>query len=255
MFNVGNSGSAPLYLKVAHHLEAWIADGTYPVGSLLPPEALLAKELGVSRHTVRLAIARLKRGRRLSARKGVGTRVEPVQDDWRSRFRAESRNDLFDFARETELHFKRRDTVAVRGAQATRMGVRSGRKWAFLAGPRYFTGESKPFCWNEVYLDPNLSGVVEGVDVLRSALFMLVERETGERITEIQQEIRPTLISGEAAQGLGVEDGALGLELTRRYLGSGRRLLEYAVQTGPADAFVYRTILSSDQDADGLEDA
>jgi GntR family transcriptional regulator len=252
---VENVGSVPLYLKVAHHLESRIADGTYPVGSLLPPEAHLAEELGVSRHTVRQAIARLKRGRRLSARKGVGTRVEPVQDDWRSRFRAESRNDLFDFARETELHFHIRKSVAVRGAQASRMGVRSGRKWAYLAGPRYFAGEKSPFCWNEVYLDPNLASVVEDMDVLRVALFMLVERHTGERITEIQQEIRPTLIEGEAARGLGVPEGTLGLELTRRYLGSGRRLLEYAVQTGTADAYVYRTILSSDQDADGLEDA
>ena len=248
-------GSAPLYLKVAHHLESQIEKGTYPVGSLLPPEALLAESLGVSRHTIRQAIARLKRARRLSARKGVGTRVEPVQDDWRSRFRAESRNDLFDFARETELFIQKRQTIAVRGSEASELGVRSGRRWVYLAGPRYFTGEKKPFCWNEVYLDPNLAPVIENVDVLRVALFMLVERHTGERITEIQQEIRPTLITGEIAEGLGVSEGTLGLQLSRRYLGSGRRLLEYAKQTGPADAFVYRTILSSDQDADGLEDA
>ena len=47
----------PLYLQVAHRLERQIISGERAVGSLLPPEAELAQQLGVSRHTVRQAIA------------------------------------------------------------------------------------------------------------------------------------------------------------------------------------------------------
>lgn len=246
--NSDSRGGTPLYLQIAHHLEQQIAADTYPVGSLLPPEEELAVSLGVSRHTIRQAIGQLRRRGRLSARKGVGTRVEAGTDDWSNRFRSESRHDLFDFARETEMRIVRREVVAVRGRMAVEMGCRPGRKWHYLAGPRYFAGESAPFCWNEVYLDQSLGGVVAHIDVLRSALFQLVESHTGERIAEIQQEIRATHVSQEAADALGLVPGSLGMRLSRRYTGSGGRLLEYAMQTYPGESFVYRTTLSSNPD-------
>lgn len=76
----------PRYLQVAQYLQRLIDSGTYTVGMLLPPEAIIAAQLGVSRHTVRQAIAQLRDRGVLSARKGVGTRVEAREDDWRSRF-------------------------------------------------------------------------------------------------------------------------------------------------------------------------
>lgn len=240
--------TSPLYLQVASLIESEIDKGTYRAGELLPPEAALAEELGVSRHTLREAIARLRRAGRLSARKGVGTRVEAVTQHWRNRFRAQSRDDLFDFAKETELHFSQREELAARGRLAVDLGCRSGHRWSFFAGLRYFVGETKPFCWNEIYLEPRFAPVLADVTVLRAALFMLIEAHTGERIEEIQQEIRPVQITGQMAAALGVADGSLGLKLTRRYLGSGRRLLEYATQTLPEDQFVFRSTLSSDID-------
>jgi len=240
--------TSPLYLQVANLIEREIERGTYRVGELLPPEAVLAEQLGVSRHTLRESIARLRRAGRLSARKGVGTRVEAGTTNWRNRFRPQSRDDLFDFAKETELHFSQRDEVVARGKLAVDLGCRSGHRWAYYAGVRYFTGETRPFCWNEIYLEPRFAPILAEVAVLRAALFTLVESHTGERIEEIQQEIRATLISGEVATALGVADGSLGLKLTRRYLGSGRRLLEYATQTLPEDQFVFRTTLSSEID-------
>lgn len=235
----------PRYIQVAQHLQKLIDEGTYSVGTLLPPEAELAEILGVSRHTVRQAIGQLRTRGVLSARKGVGTRVEKPEDDWRSRFTANSRGGLFDFARTTELHFKTRGTVEARGQVAAEMGVRPGRKFHYLAGPRYYAGDDKPFCYNEVYLDPRLKDVVDGIDILRVALFMLVENKTGERVKEIQQDIRAVHLPAEVAGWLGRAPGALGMKLSRRYIGSGSRLLEYAVQYYPGDSFAYHTVLSS----------
>lgn len=235
----------PRYLQVAQHLQKQIDGGSYPVGTLLPPEADLAESLSVSRHTVRQAIAQLRDRGVLTARKGVGTRVESREDDWRARFGANSRGGLFDFARTTELHFETRGTVEARGALAVDMGVRPGRKFHYLAGPRYYAGDEKPFCVNEVYLDPRLRDVVEDIDVLRVALFTLVENKTGERVKEIQQEVRAIFLPDFVAHHLDREPGALGMRMTRRYIGSGSRLLEYAVQYYPGDTFTYQTTLSS----------
>ena len=240
-----NGSSAPLYQQVAQLIERRVHNDTYPVGSLLPTENELARELSVSRQTVRLAIAQLRQRGQLSARKGVGTWVEAGRGDWRNRFQAQSRAELFDFARETELHIAVRCTTTARGRQAAEIGCRAGKKWNYFAGPRFFAGEPRPFCYNEVFLEPRLAPVLTDVTVLRSALFTLVEESSGERIAEIVQEMRAITFEAHKAEAIGIAPGALGLQISRRYYGSGHRLLEYAIQSHPADSFVYRVTLKS----------
>lgn len=238
--------TTPLYVKVAHTLERQIVSGERAVGSLLPPEAELAQQLSVSRHTLRQAIGILRKRGMLVARKGVGTRVEAARSDWRDRFRNNSREDLFVFANESEFFIRTKEMREVRGKIATEIGCRPGKRYIFMAGPRHFTGEDTPFCWNEVYLDPIAAEVVEGLEVQRSSLFQQIEMRTGERIEEIQQEIRAVVLSPDICEGLGREEGTIGLRIARRYLASGRRLLECAIQYSPSDSFAYRTSLSAD---------
>jgi len=52
-----------------------ILDGQYPVGSLLPPERTLSETFGVSRLTLRSAIAHLETEGLLRPQQGAGTRV------------------------------------------------------------------------------------------------------------------------------------------------------------------------------------
>ena len=191
------------------------------------------------------AIAVLRRRGLLVARKGVGTRVAAIEDDWRSRFTANTRGDLFDFAHATELRIEYRDMVEARGKLATEMGVRPGRKFYYMAGPRFMTGDPAPFCFNEVYLDPRMKPVMEEIDTLRVALFTLVENHTGDRVEEIQQEVRALHMPDLPARHLARDPGALCVRMTRRFNRSGSRLLEYAIQYHPGDRFSYQTTLSS----------
>jgi len=237
----------PLYLQIAHRLEQRIRDDIYPVGTLLPTEAELVEAFQVSRHTVRQAIEQLKRNGTLSARKGIGTKVESRSLDWSTRFRGQTRHDLFDFSLESELHFEIKSEVTARGELAEEMGVSAGRNFTYAAGLRYFKGEDVPFCWNEAYLDESVKEVLQGVDILRKALFQMVENYTGERIVSIHQELKPVQITGELAERLDVVSGSLGLRMTRRYLSSRGRMLEYAIQTLPTDRFNYRTILLAEE--------
>jgi GntR family transcriptional regulator len=243
--SIHNDRATPLYMQIAHKLEQRIRDDIYPVGTLLPTEAELVAAFQVSRHTVRQAIEQLKRNGTLSARKGVGTKVESRGTDWRTRFRGQSRHDLFDFSRDSALHFQTNSQVIARADIATEMGIPPGRTFTYAAGLRYFKGEDVPFCWNEVYLDESVAEVLQGVDVLRQALFHMVESYTGERIASIHQELKPVQLDTELAEKMDLPAGALALRMTRRYLSSRGRLLEYAIQTLPADRFSYRTVLSA----------
>jgi DNA-binding FadR family transcriptional regulator len=66
--------------QVVDQLRRRIAAGEFPVGTLIPTEAELTLELGVSRNTVREAIKALTHAGMLGARAGYGTFVRETSD-------------------------------------------------------------------------------------------------------------------------------------------------------------------------------
>lgn len=70
--------STASYRQVADTIRQRINDGTYPRGSLLPKEELLAAELDEHRATVNKALNILKSEGLLYVHKGVGTYVHPL---------------------------------------------------------------------------------------------------------------------------------------------------------------------------------
>src|SRR5690348_18309553 len=65
----------PLHAQAERLLRLLIQRPEYGVGGLLPDEVSLARSLGISRNTLRAAIARLVTEGRLERKAGVGTRV------------------------------------------------------------------------------------------------------------------------------------------------------------------------------------
>ena len=59
-----------VWQQLANDLSARIADGTYPLGSPLPPEDELASEYAVARTTVRRALAELRKRKLIKALHG-----------------------------------------------------------------------------------------------------------------------------------------------------------------------------------------
>jgi len=69
--------SVPLHTQAELALRVMVADHKYQRGALLPDEMTLARELGISRNTLRTALARLVSEGLLERRQGSGTRVKP----------------------------------------------------------------------------------------------------------------------------------------------------------------------------------
>src|SRR3954452_4812731 len=69
------SSPVPLYFQVATRLQEQIEHGDLPVGGRLENEVELADRLGVSRPTMRKAIAYLVERGMLVRRRGVGTQI------------------------------------------------------------------------------------------------------------------------------------------------------------------------------------
>ncbi|MFI6641931.1 FadR/GntR family transcriptional regulator [Streptomyces sp. NPDC050504] len=89
---------SPLVEQAAQHLREQITGGQWPVGTRLPGETTLARELGVGRSTVREAVRALAGAGLVRARQGAGVFViatRPVED-WRTRLRQAAVNDVYE---------------------------------------------------------------------------------------------------------------------------------------------------------------
>lgn len=70
-------GERPIWLQIHDRIETALGEGRLPPGARLPGENALAALFGVTRVTLRRALARLQQEGALQARKGVGIFVRP----------------------------------------------------------------------------------------------------------------------------------------------------------------------------------
>jgi DNA-binding GntR family transcriptional regulator len=234
-----DAGDVPLYLQVARALQCQIHDGVYPIGSLLPTEIELGALFGVSRQTVRQAAQLLRQQKILSARKGVGTRVEARQPERAYYYALQSLVNIFQFASEATLVVLGEEMIPVSGALATKLGSRPEREWLHLVGMREVTGRAEPICWTEVYVHSRYARIIRGKKEHRSAIFSAIEEQSGEPVTEVEQEIVAVTLSREIAEAISAQENEPALQITRRYFGPGRRLFEMSINVHPADRFSY----------------
>lgn len=72
---INHSSNIPIHAQVEELLRKLIAEPPYIDGSYLPPESELAKQLGISRNTIRQATNKLEYEGLITRRKGKGTKV------------------------------------------------------------------------------------------------------------------------------------------------------------------------------------
>lgn len=229
----------PLYVRLAHVLSDAIASNRFPVGSLLPTEAELCREFRVSRATVREAIRHLRVQGLLSARRGVGTRVEARRGDSRYAQSLISLSEIAQYAYETSLDVLGAREITADADLADRLGCRPGKAWLHIRALRRTSNDKRPICWTDLYIDKAFAGVRKDIGVQRVAVYTLIEQRYGEVIVEVQQDIQAGVVPKEHAAMLQAKVNSPALIITRRYFGAGGRLIEVSINNHPADRFVY----------------
>jgi GntR family transcriptional regulator len=126
-------------------------------------------------------------------------------------------------AAETVMTVRTRTMTVARGKLTAQLGCRSGHRWLHLGCLKATAHQSRPLCWTDTFVDGRFASIVRAQDAFRSAVFGLIQKEAGETLVEIQQEIRAViLVNGEALR-IAAAPGSPALEITRRYFSIGRR--------------------------------
>lgn len=100
---------SPLVEQAAEQLREQITGGHWSIGTKLPGETTLAKELGVGRSTVREALRALAGAGLVQPRQGAGVFViaTEVAEDWPTRLRRATVTDVYEVRMAVEVHAAR----------------------------------------------------------------------------------------------------------------------------------------------------
>jgi len=233
----------PRYLQIAHRLRAQIADGSYPVGAQLPTEHELCEMLGVSRFTIREAIRVLSTAGLVHRKPRAGTVVAALPDDTRYTQGITSLRDLFQYAQSTDFQYVYVGRIGLSKEQARRMGAAAGDEWIYAVALRRDKPGAPPFCITRLFLNPVLHGIEKLLRQTHGPVYALIEREFGQRIDRVEQDIVGVVIDEQEGANLEVPAGTAGLAITRSYYDAQGRLLELADNIHPAARFTYRMVL------------
>lgn len=231
---VDHGSPIPLYLQAEKELRKLIALPEYQQGKLLPNEVSIAKDLGISRNTLRQAINKLVFEGLLLRKKGVGTMVlKPVDSkvqNWKS-FSQEMKAKGIE-VKDFKLQFDRvkpsREVQRFFGLKNDEEVIRMRR----LRGKK-----SGPFVFFVSYFHPRIR--LTGKEDFSRGLYEILEKDFQVKANLSQEEITAILSDGELARQLHLEKGEAILKRKRFVYDQGRRPIELNEGFYRADSFIY----------------
>ncbi len=234
------SASTTKHRLISDVLSGEIQQGKFKVGDLLPSEPDLSARFGVSRHTVRAALRSLQGLGLVSSRRGVGTAVKGTRLVSRYTHSFGSADDLFQYATSTRVRVLDHAEVVIDAATAAQFGCRPDEHWWRIRTIRHEPADDAVVAYSEIHVPLAYGAIVKHAKKTRRPFFSLIETLFHETITEIGQEIAclARLSAAEAAH-LELPRRSAGLQITRRYLGTGGRTLEVARSVHPPELFKY----------------
>lgn len=231
----------PRYAELAEQLIQAIGDGKFVIGAAMPSELGLSAQYGVSRATVRSALALLQERGLISRRKRAGIRVEATKPRVAYEQSLGSVEDLVQFAAVTERHVQSITEVEVSGLLAGQLGVMPQSRWLRAEMLRIDPSmPDKPICWTDVYIEPLIGRAIKR-DLRKSTglICEMVEQRFGRVVREVRQEIRAVGIPARMAVKLMAQEDSHALEITRHYVDQNDTVFEATVSTFPAERFTY----------------
>ena len=225
VLRLDHNSPLPLHAQAERLLRQLIQRPEYSEGDLLPDEASLSRSWGISRNTLRAAIARLVNEGRLERKAGVGTRVvEPKVlsgvGAWHS------------FTKEMEAKGIQVETYSLEikslpapAEVAKALQVPASKEVLRLDRVRGWHGQ--PEVDFRSYLHPRL-GLSRQED-FRQPLYELIQQRSSIVANESQEELSAVCADRRLARRLDVTVNAPLLRRERLVLDTGRRPIEFAI--------------------------
>lgn len=230
------------YAKLSNHLTKQIADGHYSVGDYLPSEQKLAVEFAVSRPTVRRALDHLAEIGLIARRRGDGTRILASRPFADYSYTTKPVDDLL-YGRSAERVVTSIEPIVADNELAARLDGQPGKRWLHVSQHRTDPETGAMLVWGNVYIDYQFSDIAGRIADYPGFICDLIEETHGVAVSEIQQQLRAVIIPRPVGDIMQLADGALGLEMTRRYMNSEKKPVEISINIFPQDRTAFEFTL------------
>lgn len=243
MEQIEADSAVPMYRQLADLLRGKISGGEIATGDRIPSEARLSETYGISRITVRQALAELENDSLLQRVPGKGTFVRGTGA------RAERLTRLSGFGenmaalgRQVGYRTVRAGEASVPDQIAERLQVPDGRAYVIERG---LMADGRPMGTHVSHLPLWLvamdrSGLLftrESLD--RRSLYGAIE-ECEIQLHRAEETVEPAVADEEEARTLEIKEGDLLLRVKRTTYDSDERPVEYVVLTYRSDTFTFR---------------
>jgi GntR family transcriptional regulator len=234
-FNIDHSSKLPLHFQVEELLRKLIVQPKYTSGEFLPVEVELAKQLGVSRNTIRQATNKLEYEGLIIRKKGYGTKVAEKSfttqlDSWHS-FTQEMNNKGIAF----KNYIIKAQWVESDKKIATFFNIPIKTKVIKLSRLR---GDKKgPFVYFESYFHPRI-GITTDED-FNLPLYELLEKKFNTIVSTSREKIKARLATKITAERLKIKMGEPIMLRERFVSGLGDKPVEYNIGFYIAEKFTY----------------
>lgn len=202
--------ASPLWQQLYDDLVRRIEGGEFP--DRFPGEIELVDDYGISRHTVREALGRLRRDGVIQSSRGRSSVVAPgvIAQDMGAMYslfhELESRG--MEQRSEVRVVDRRPDSVV-----ADRLGIAGGPDLIYIERLRY--ADELPIAWDCVWLDPALASGLLDVDLSHTALYDEWHRVAGVRLSGGQETIRAVVPTVGQRELLGMDASEAALLVER----------------------------------------
>ena len=232
---ISHNSGIPLHLQVENLLRDLIKSPKYGEGALLPKEVDIARQLGISRNTVRQGISKLVTEGLVERKKGVGTKVaEPnistKLESWLS-FTQEMNNSGISF-----LNYE----ITVRKVAANKevaAALEIPEKTKVIKLSRLRGDKEGPFVHFISWFHPRI-GLTGKEDFMRP-LYELLETDFSTIVVLSKEKIKAILVDKKIAAKLNISNSEPVLNRIRKVYDPGKRPIEYNVGYYRADKFSY----------------
>lgn len=233
---IDHSSPLPLHAQVEELLRKLIELPEYKNGGLLPKEVDLAKQLGISRNTLRQATNKLEYEGLLVRKKGVGTKVAQKQvttqlNEWHS-FTQEMNEQGIAFT-----NFKLQVDWVEANEKIARF-FEMELNTPVLRLSRLRGDKDGPFVFFESYFHPKIG--LTGKEDFSRPLYDILENDYHVSPSFSDERIRARLASVITSKKLHIKSGEPVLVRERFVSDPGKRPLEYNLGIYKADKFTYR---------------
>lgn len=236
-------GKTARYLTILDTVRDRIAKGTYAVGASLPSEAEFCSEFDASRFTIREALRRLQAEGLVARRQGSGSTVLRQRAEGVFLQSYQSMDDLSEFAEATTYRLLTVYPVVLNEDQAARLGAKAGEEWTCQRGLRFKSPEVRPLAMIDSYLPPDLAELAPRLADRSPPFYTYLEAQTGQRVTDMVQEIQAVAMPQDVADAMRVLVGIACMRILRRYETSEGTLIASNNWHLGENRFIYRSRL------------